>query len=687
MNFKPSQIVNIKLLVLTSIFLIIPIVFVLSRWQSMHFETISASHNIFEPPIKDDDLSEPWSQAEIASKSDVSILSKIKDYDGNLGNDILYYVMVDRFFDGDSKNNKPKINTQEPPQSHESIELEQTLSDFTYDPTKKYFGMYFGGDLQGVINKLEYLHKLGVTHLVLSPIQEAAPGFVVIDSDKVNTFLFTGESTIDPKDAKSKTISGYHGYWARDWFRIDPHFRPINHNPDDLSIFKELLDAAGELKMKVMLDISYHQASPYFLKNSSDAIVSNNFVTGSQVRRSGKLVAQLLPPKTADFYTKPCSIDWQRPNSKMVSLCYLAAGLPTLNPVNKDVRKYVFDNLSFWLEFNEESYPIAGFRIDAAKNLEIQYLTDIVSHIYSVRPDAQVFAEAFGYGSMGAESTNLLNQIGDVSIIDFDFSESIRKFFSGERDWLGQKSSLEVASNGDTYHQSGLMGLHGFANPAGILSDVAPPNFATMKSWIVYLAEHDVPRLRTERPTMNDAQYGSMIAFLMAARGVPMITWGGEIGLSVPPYVQNNGLSGIGGDPFNRQMMIFPEDKIYNYKLAELTEKMIKLRRDNPLFRFGNTTFLSPIGWNLLPNSIFMLRTSNKGQLLNHSQPAADSSFLYAFSPADGLFKLNLPSQLGLHLSICDALNGNIPCKNVLSSVPFSLSLKANQFKLFRIYH
>ena len=171
MNLKSTQIVNRKTLVFTGVLLLIPIFLILTRWQSMHFDKISVLRNIFEPPVKDNDLSEPWSHASSASKPDISILSKIENYNGNFGNDILYYVMVDRFFDGDSKNNKPRINKQEPPQSTKSIELEQTLSDFTYDPTKRYFGMYFGGDLQGVIDKLGYLHQLGVTHLVLSPIQ------------------------------------------------------------------------------------------------------------------------------------------------------------------------------------------------------------------------------------------------------------------------------------------------------------------------------------------------------------------------------------------------------------------------------------------------------------------------------------------------------------------------------------
>lgn len=70
-------------------------------------------------------------------------------YTGKLNNDILYYVFVDRFFDGDRTNNAPKVN-KAINGSVKTQQLEQKLSDSVYDPNKRLFGLYFGGDLEGI---------------------------------------------------------------------------------------------------------------------------------------------------------------------------------------------------------------------------------------------------------------------------------------------------------------------------------------------------------------------------------------------------------------------------------------------------------------------------------------------------------------------------------------------------------
>ena len=65
----------------------------------------------------------------------------------------IYFIMVDRFFDGDSNNNEgPNPNL--------------------YDPNKEKWGLYWGGDLQGIIDKLSYLKNMGVTAIWMTPLFE-----------------------------------------------------------------------------------------------------------------------------------------------------------------------------------------------------------------------------------------------------------------------------------------------------------------------------------------------------------------------------------------------------------------------------------------------------------------------------------------------------------------------------------
>jgi glycosidase len=122
----------------------------------------------------------------------------------------LYFLMVDRFNDGDPNNNEPVADSSIQPQAN-----------------------YLGGDLQGVNDKIKsgYFDSLGVNTIWLSPI------------------------TQNPKDAwgywdkgqvKSK-FSGYHGYWPVSNTRIDYRFG----NDQDLT---QLLDFAHQDQKNVLLD-------------------------------------------------------------------------------------------------------------------------------------------------------------------------------------------------------------------------------------------------------------------------------------------------------------------------------------------------------------------------------------------------------------------------------------------------
>ena len=92
----------------------------------------------------------------------------------------IYFIVVDRFCDGNPQNNQG-INSQ------------------LYDSQKKEWGKYWGGDLQGVINKLDYLKNMGVTAIWLTPLFEQVEE------------LFIESAAI-------------HGYWTKDFKRLNPRF-------------------------------------------------------------------------------------------------------------------------------------------------------------------------------------------------------------------------------------------------------------------------------------------------------------------------------------------------------------------------------------------------------------------------------------------------------------------------------
>ncbi|MCB9397652.1 MAG: alpha-amylase [Acidobacteria bacterium] len=120
--------------------------------------------------------------------------------------EVLYFVIVDRFADGDLSNNI-------------KVDLDGK-------------GAFHGGDLRGLTQKLPYLSELGITALWITPLVKN------ID---------------DYTDAIGFPDWAYHGYWADDFTRLDPRFG----TESDL---RELIEKAHQRGIKVLLDVVYNHA-------------------------------------------------------------------------------------------------------------------------------------------------------------------------------------------------------------------------------------------------------------------------------------------------------------------------------------------------------------------------------------------------------------------------------------------
>lgn len=119
-----------------------------------------------------------------------------------------YFVMTDRFANGDPTNDTGGRSG------------DRTVTGF--DPTNK--GFYHGGDLRGLMDKLDYIQGLGTTAIWLTPAFVNMP----VSSDK--------------------TSAGYHGYWITDFTKIDPH---LGTNAE----MKELIDKVHARGMRLFFDI------------------------------------------------------------------------------------------------------------------------------------------------------------------------------------------------------------------------------------------------------------------------------------------------------------------------------------------------------------------------------------------------------------------------------------------------
>ena len=122
----------------------------------------------------------------------------------------IYFLLPDRFDNADPSNDRGGLTGD---RLHTG-----------FDPTDK--GFYHGGDLKGVIRRLDYIQKLGATAVWVAPVFRNKP----------------------VQGAPGHESAGYHGYWITDFTHVDPHF---GSDAD----FRALVDAAHERGMKVYMDI------------------------------------------------------------------------------------------------------------------------------------------------------------------------------------------------------------------------------------------------------------------------------------------------------------------------------------------------------------------------------------------------------------------------------------------------
>jgi pullulanase-type alpha-1,6-glucosidase len=124
--------------------------------------------------------------------------------------DQFYFVLPDRFANGDRSNDTGR--------------LPGDRLATGYDPADK--GFYHGGDLQGIINGLDYIQGLGTTAIWLAPVFKNRP----------------------VQGSGADVSAGYHGYWITDFTQVDPHF---GTNAD----LERLVKLAHRRGMKIYLDI------------------------------------------------------------------------------------------------------------------------------------------------------------------------------------------------------------------------------------------------------------------------------------------------------------------------------------------------------------------------------------------------------------------------------------------------
>lgn len=167
------------------------------------------------------------------------LIGSVSVAQGRLWQDeVIYFMMTDRFYDGDPENNLPK-----------------GCDPATYDPEQKNVDLYHGGDFRGIELALQsgYFNDLGITAIWITPPVKNVWKTAYDEGDSGKT--------------------GYHGYWTQDFLDIDPHLtsatslRGEPYSPNRygrLAHYKDLVKLAHEKGIRIIQDIVCNHIGPLF---------------------------------------------------------------------------------------------------------------------------------------------------------------------------------------------------------------------------------------------------------------------------------------------------------------------------------------------------------------------------------------------------------------------------------------
>lgn len=250
---------------------------------------------------------------------------------------VWYQIFPERFANGDSTND-PQDTKPWNPNEH---------------PRRQDF---YGGDLQGVINHLDYLKQLGVNGLYFNPIFKAPSN---------------------------------HKYDTQDYYQIDPHF-------GDAKLFKKLVEQAHQRGMRVMLDAVFNHIgdqSPMWqdvLKNGQDSKYADWF-------HINRFPVTYTPTDNFEF-AKDATYD---------TFDY-TPHMPKLNTANPKVQDWLLDIAGYWVrEFN-----IDAWRLDVANEIDHHFWRRFHNEMLTLKDDFYILGEIWHSAQPwlnGDEFTGVMN--------------------------------------------------------------------------------------------------------------------------------------------------------------------------------------------------------------------------------------------------------------------------------------
>lgn len=388
---------------------------------------------------------------------------------------VIYFVLTDRFDDGNPRNNEQGLGEYDPRQGH----------------------MYSGGDLDGIRRRLDYVQTLGATAVWLTP------------------------PVLNQWHDATHGFWGYHGYWASHFKRMDPHV-------GSLQDYRRLSDALHRRGMYLVQDVVVNHTGNFFSYGpgwrADDATRDYRPNTGARPQlRPLQPPFHLNDPRRAE--DRRAGIYHWTPDIRDVTvrdeeLRFQTSGLDDLNTESPVVRRALRDSFGYWIR----EVGVDALRIDTAYHVPPAFFEDFLFSTDRQAPGVAVVAKRTGRHDLLAFGEGFgIDPPGQTR-----YTQKLESYIRGER---GQQR-LGGMLNFPLY--AGLVDVFARGRPPAELQRRVQDMVAADERGIdprrlpTFIDNHDVDRWLavSGEPAMKQA-----LLALMTLPGIPVLYYGTEQGL------------------------------------------------------------------------------------------------------------------------------------------------------------
>ena len=474
---------------------------------------------------------------------------------------VMYQIFTDRFYNGD------KTNDVESREYFYIGDYSRKVTDWNKYPDKMGVREFYGGDLQGVIDKLDYLQDLGVEVLYFNP-------------------LFVSPSN--------------HKYDIQDYDYIDPHYGVIVEDGGEVlaegvtenrlaakyqkrttdiknleasnQLFIKLVEELHRRGMRIILDGVFNHCGSFNKWMDRERIYENQ-----EDYEPGAFISPDSPYRSYFRFFKEEPGNW--PYNSNYDGWWGHDTLPKLN--YEDSMKLENYILYIGRKWVSPPYNVDGWRLDVAADLgrsneyNHQFWKKFREAVKDANPEAIILAEHYG------DPSDWLQGDEWDTVMNYDaFMEPVTWLLTG-MEKHSDEAREELRGNADNFVGSISHHMSNMLTPSlqvamNELSNHDHSRFLTRTNHMVGRVEHLGPKAAEEY--VNEAIMREAVAIQMTWVGAPTIYYGDEAGVC--------GFT----DPDNRRTYPWGQE---NQELLNFHKEMIRIHKEHPALRTGSLNILS----------------------------------------------------------------------------------------------